>query len=110
MSQESEDDGVDKGLKLVESQLKEFSNDFGACFAAYDLHMLRTIALYHMWSDARLAIANSEDDCIIEEIRHQLRLALAETVFHKCMKAVAVAEVAGMVQSEENPSSDSSNS
>ena len=106
MSQGNEEEANDS-LKMVESQLKEFHNDFGACLAAYDLHTLRTIALYRMWSDARLTIANSEDVCILEEIRHQLQLALSETVYHKCMKAVAVAEVAGLVESEENPSSQS---
>lgn len=101
-----QDDGEDKKLQQIEDKLEEFSNEFGAGFAAYDLHLLRTIALFRMWDQVRNTTTTEEDGPVIDEIRQQLKLALSETVFHKSIKAMAVKEVASLFHAEENQQSE----
>ena len=72
---------------------------------AYESHCQRTETLFRMWTTALSADTTDDDQTVIDEIRFQLKKALADDFFTKCVKAIALSEVSNYQpeKPEENP-------
>lgn len=106
----SDDEGDENSeIEHLASIIKEISDkrEVSTVFSldAYESHCQRTETLFRMWSTALSADTTDDDEPVIDEIRFQLKKALADDFLMKCVKAIALREVSNYSpdSSEENP-------
>lgn len=91
MSQENGGENTpDEGID-VEPDYQDVSPD-NETFEAFHLHQQRTVMLSNIWLNAmKVSPAEGEDIAVMDVVRHELKLALQDHTYLRCVKAFAIA-------------------
>jgi hypothetical protein len=80
----------------------EFSEeDSDRGFRAYTLHNIKVEALIEMWMRASQLPMDEDDQLVLQELRHQIKILLADHTHDRYLKAVSMMSTAEVCSTEE---------